>query len=49
MDREKTMTAEQFQAMIEALIEQGRVGGLTDEAIRDALEAAAEVIDEGIV
>lgn len=42
------MTVQEFAAQIEVLIEAGRAGELADEAIRDALEAAAEALDEGI-
>jgi hypothetical protein len=45
---EETMTAEEFAERIETLIEAGRAGGLSDTAIRDALEEAAEALDEGI-
>ena len=42
------MTAEEFAAQLERLIEQGRAGGLPDEAIIAGLEAAAEALDEGL-
>jgi hypothetical protein len=42
------MTAEEFAAQIEHLMERARDGGLSDEVIISGLEAAAEALDEGL-
>jgi hypothetical protein len=42
------MTADEFADQIELVIQQARVGGLSDEVIIAGLEAAAEALDEGL-
>ena len=42
------MTAEEFVVRLEMLIEQGRDGGLSDEATIAGLEEAVEALDEGL-
>jgi hypothetical protein len=42
------MTAEEFATELEGLIEQARVGGLSDQVIIAGLEAAAETLNEGL-
>jgi hypothetical protein len=42
------MTAEEFAVQVEALIEACRVGDLSDGAIRDTPEKAAEALGEGM-
>jgi hypothetical protein len=42
------MTAEEFAVRLEVLIEQGRDGGLSDEAIIVGLAEAVEALDEGL-
>jgi len=40
------MTAEEFAARLEILIEDGRQGGLSDQAIIAGLDAAAQALGE---
>jgi hypothetical protein len=42
------MTAEEFAARLEILIEDARQGGLSDQAIIAGLDAAAQALDEDL-
>jgi hypothetical protein len=42
------MTADEFAVQVEALIEAGRAGGLSDEQMATAPENVAEALDEGM-